>query len=370
MRTVAEDRLALALEAAELGTWTWDMASGCTIWDARLEAMHGLAPGGFGGTYDDWLEALYPDDRAECVERVERALADPGPYILLHRTAWPDGSLHWIECRGCVTVDGAGAPTGTIGVALDVTARKQADAAVAREREQEHDLVDGLQQVLLPAALPTVPGVSVAARYRAAVGPILVGGDWYAVVPLPNGCVGLAIGDVAGHGLAAVADMADARFSLRALALGEPAPERVLTRLNQIMHLFEDADTMITALYGVLDPQARTWSFASAGHYPPVLRRADGTASLMNGTGEPPLGVETEYTRHEAQLAPGASLILYTDGLIERRSEPVTEGLDRLVAACARGSRDPERLCDELLHQLVAVDGNADDVAIVVATLT
>ena len=89
--SVAEQRLMLALEAAELGTWTWDMASATTVWDARLEALHGLPPGGFGGTFDDWVAALYPDDRAECLRRVERALADPGPYRPpppLHLARW------------------------------------------------------------------------------------------------------------------------------------------------------------------------------------------------------------------------------------------------------------------------------------------
>ena len=116
-----QDRLELALEAGRLGTWVWDMASGTTTWDVRLEELHGLPPGGFGGTFDDWLASLYPDDRAECLARVERALNDPGSYVLLHRTQWPDGSLHWIECRGRVTVDDCGAPTGTVGVAFDVT---------------------------------------------------------------------------------------------------------------------------------------------------------------------------------------------------------------------------------------------------------
>src|SRR4051812_16636448 len=114
--SLAEARLALALEAAALGTWTYDAASANTVWDTRLEQLHGLAPGEFGGTYDDWLAAMHPDDRPECLARVERAFANPGPYLLLHRTTWPDGSVHWIECRGRVTVDENGAPNGTIGV--------------------------------------------------------------------------------------------------------------------------------------------------------------------------------------------------------------------------------------------------------------
>jgi PAS domain S-box-containing protein len=366
--SLAEQRLVLALEAAELGTWTWDMASATTVWDARLEALHGLPPGGFGGTFDDWVAALYPDDRAECLRRVERALADPGPYVLLHRCIWPDGSMHWIECRGRVTVDADGAPTGTIGVAIDVTARERQAAAVVQELEEEHDLVERLQQALLPTALPSIPAVTLATRYVATAGPTVVGGDWYAAVPLPDGRLGLAIGDVTGHGLPAVADMADARFSLRALALGEEHPEDVLTRLNRVVQLFED-DTVITALYGMIDPVRQTWSYASGGHPPPVLRLADGTTTLLPTAGQPPLGLAVEYRRFETSLPAGATIVLYTDGLVERRGESIETGLQRLVAACRNGSSEPEELCDELLGLLLDQHANHDDAALLVATL-
>jgi PAS domain-containing protein len=108
--SLIEFRLTLALEAAQLGTWTWDMAAGTTTWDVRLEELHGLPPGGFGGTFEDWLASLHPEDRAECLARVERALASPGPYVLLHRTIWRDGSVHYIECRGTVLTDEVARP--------------------------------------------------------------------------------------------------------------------------------------------------------------------------------------------------------------------------------------------------------------------
>ena len=132
--SLVEQRLELALVAARLGTWTWDMAAGTTTWDERLEELHGFAPGGFGGTFEDWVAALHPDDRAGCLARVERALAHPEPYILLHRTIWADGSVHFIECRGTVLVDEAGNATGTTGVAFDVTARERKGAAVGCPR--------------------------------------------------------------------------------------------------------------------------------------------------------------------------------------------------------------------------------------------
>ena len=226
MTSLIEFRLTLALEAAQLGTWTWDMAAGTTTWDVRLEELHGLPPGGFGGTFEDWLASLHPEDRAECLARVERALASPGPYVLLHRTIWRDGSVHYIECRGTVLTDEVGAPTGTTGVAIDVTDREQHRVATSAALARERDLVGVLQQALLPTSLPEVPGTTIGVRYIPARSDAGVGGDWYAVLPLTDGRLGVAIGDVAGHGLDAVADMAAARFSLRALALTDPvAPE-------------------------------------------------------------------------------------------------------------------------------------------------
>ena len=290
VESVAELRLALAIEAAQLGSWTWDIASGITTWDERLEEMHGLPPGGFGGTFEDWVAALHPLDRAECIALVEAALTNPGPYRLVHRTIWADGSEHVIECRGTVLTDSAGHPTGTTGVAIDVTTREQRAAAVSAALADERQLVQTFQQVLLPSALPSVPGTAVAARYRAAETNAEVGGDWYAVVNLPDGQLGLAIGDVAGHGLDAVADMAAARFSLRALALTETQPDVVLGRLNQVVTVFE-GDTIITALYGVLDPHQRSWTYAAAGHPPVVVRDADGTTRLLDEPNDPPLGV-------------------------------------------------------------------------------
>ena len=156
------------------------MAAGTTTWDVRLEELHGLPPGGFGGTFEDWLASLHPEDRAECLARVERALASPGPYVLLHRTIWRDGSVHYIECRGTVLTDEIGAPTGTTGVAIDVTDREQHRVATSEALARERDLVGVLQQALLPTSLPEVPGTTIGVRYIPAQSDAGVGGDWYA----------------------------------------------------------------------------------------------------------------------------------------------------------------------------------------------
>jgi PAS domain S-box-containing protein len=368
MTSLIDQRLALALEAAQLGTWTWNMAAGTTVWDTRLEELHGMEPGEFGGTFDDWMASLHPEDRAQCVARVEQALADPGPYVLLHRTIWKDGSVHHLECRGTVLVDDDGQPTGTTGVAIDVTEREWHKAAVSQALAHQNEVVKVLQHALLPAALPRVNGTRIAARYIAAASNPAVGGDWYAVLPLPDNQLGVAIGDVAGHGLTAVADMASARFSLRALALSEPAPELVLERLNQMVRVFA-ADTMITSLYGVYDPTSSTWTYSTAGHCPVVVRRPDGTTVLLDAPCDPPLGVAKSFHRYTTPIEPGSTLVLYTDGLIERRGEVITIGLERLQQACANGPDDPDALCDYLADVMLRGATAEDDVALVVVTV-
>lgn len=350
---LVEARLALAIDAAELGSWTWDIASETTTWDERLEVMHGIAPGTFGGTFDDWLASMHPADRGPSVARVQAALADPGPYVLLHRVTWPDGSLHTIECRGTVLVDDDGRPTGTTGVAIDVTAREQ--------------LVQTLQQSLLPSSLPHHSGTRVAARYRTATAQPEIGGDWYAVIALPDRKMGLAIGDVAGHGLGAIADMAAARFSLRALALTDPEPAAVLAKLDRVVEVFE-SDAMITALYGVFDLDDRTWTWASAGHVPAVVRNADRTTVVLDEPNDPPLGIARSFRTHCTRIAEGATLFLYTDGLVERRGESIDAGIRRVADACAAAPADPELLCDQVTDALLGPTPHDDDVAMLAAS--
>ena len=360
--------LALALEAGRMGTWTWDMASGRTVWDARLEELHGMAPGTFGGTFDDWYAALHPDDRDECVARVEHALATRSPYVLLHRTRWADGSVHWIECRGAVIVDDQGQAAGTTGIAFDVTLHKAREAVDAEQIERGQRMVDLLQVALLPSDPPKVEGITIATRYVSAQGPGEVGGDWYSVVPLQGSRLGVAIGDVAGHGLGAVAEMAAARFGLRAIAATNPEPARLLELMNQHVRMFE-RDTMITGLYGILDPSALSWTYANAGHCAPVVRQCTGEVIALPPAIDPPLGFGAQYREQTVPLSPRATVVLYTDGLIERRGEDITIGMQRLVDSCGTGPDDAEELCDHLLDRLLRDAPNDDDVAIVVLTL-
>ncbi len=130
--------------------WAWDIASGVVQWDATMEGLCGLEPGAFGSTYDAWLATLHPDERATVTALVEQAVADRTAYAVEHRVVWPDGTERWLECRGRVLTDAAGAPTGTVGCAFDITERKRSEAAVGRSLTQtrvSRDRLAGLQRL-------------------------------------------------------------------------------------------------------------------------------------------------------------------------------------------------------------------------------
>jgi PAS domain S-box-containing protein len=360
------EHLQLALEAAHLGTWHWDEVTGRTVWDARLEAMHGMAPGTFGGTFDDWRASLHPSDRDECIARVAAAMADPGPYTILHRSIWPDGSVHWLEGRGQVMTDDDGCALGTMGVVLDVTEREERQAALGRQIAEDHRLIQNVQRALLPTRMPQVPGIEFAARYEAAPGSA-IGGDWYAFVPLRGDRLGIAIGDVAGHGLSAVAEMAHVRFSLRSLSYLHDDPSDVLSQLSELVRVFSP-DTMVTALYGTLDPSSGHFEYSLAGHFPPALCGPD-SCELVEVRADPPLGLGEQYARHTLTLGPDQTLVAFTDGILERRSEAISLSLQRLTATCGAGPREPEALCEHLMREMLVDLPNDDDAAVVAVRL-
>jgi anti-sigma regulatory factor (Ser/Thr protein kinase)/putative methionine-R-sulfoxide reductase with GAF domain len=229
--------------------------------------------------------------------------------------------------------------------------------------EQEHDAAVGLQRSLLPGRLPSVLGAPVAARYLPARDE--VGGDWYDVLPLSRGMLGIAIGDVAGHGVRAAALMGELRAAMRAYALDGYAPPAVLERVDRMLQTIRERG-MATAAYGVFDPETGLLRIALAGHPPPLVVSEDEAPRLIETPPSPPLGSMPypRYTEHELVLAGGETLLLYTDGLVEVRGEPLRDGLERLMRAAA-GARGAEALCERVIAALVPPEGAADDVAMV-----
>jgi anti-sigma regulatory factor (Ser/Thr protein kinase) len=247
-------------------------------------------------------------------------------------------------------------------------AAAQAAPAIERARlfdalDREHRGAVALQRSLLPERLPSLVGIETAARYLPARDE--VGGDWYDVIELARGRVGIAIGDVAGHGVRAAALMGHLRTALRAYALDGHEPGEALRRLDRLMQTIRGRG-MATAAYAILEPGTGALEYASAGHLPPVVTGPAGQARLLDVTTAPPLGTlpYASYPVTHETLLPGETLLLYTDGLVERRREPLTAGLERLreVASTAVGV---EHLCDRITQRLVPPQGADDDIAIV-----
>jgi serine phosphatase RsbU (regulator of sigma subunit)/anti-sigma regulatory factor (Ser/Thr protein kinase) len=251
----------------------------------------------------------------------------------------------------------------------EIHERSQAQEQLSREEaraKKEHQIAETLQRSLLPDRLPTIPGVRLAARYVPATADVRVGGDWYDVVQLPGGLVGLAIGDVAGHGIQAAATMGQLRMALRVYALQDPTPATVLRGVHQLVSQLPMPE-MVTLMYLVFDPATHQVRFTNAGH-PPALVIANGQSTYLGDGLAPPVGVtaDDQFTESGHELPAGATLLLYTDGLIERRGESIQVGLDRLSSeAAARETSDLEVLCDSLLSSLVEPDSIADDIALV-----
>ena len=236
-------------------------------------------------------------------------------------------------------------------------------ALLARER----GVAETLQCSLLPDRLPDVPGLRLAARYRAGGVGTQVGGDWYDVVPLPGGRVGLVMGDVVGHDLHAASSMGQLRNALRACAADGAEPEEVLQKLNRLC-VTQDLGEMATVVYAVLDPVTSVVQIANAGHLPPLLV-AGQERRYLEATPCPPVGVvrEAQFTSTSYALPAGSVLVLFTDGLVERRDEALDDGLHRLAALVTdRRGDDLEALCDDVLAGMLSRAAPADDVALLV----
>ena len=238
------------------------------------------------------------------------------------------------------------------------------DTSVLYQREHETALT--LQRALLPAKLPEVKGVRLAARYMPAEAGMEIGGDWYDVIEPSSGCVGLVIGDVAGRGVEAAAVMGRLTMALRAYVADGRDPHESVTGLDQLMKTLAQAQ-MATLFHLNLDLTSHTAEFVRAGHPPALLRRTDGEIVELYGQGSPPLGLVegAEFGSAEVQVPPGSLLLLYTDGLIERRGQDLNESLERLKLALATAPGDPAAIVNELPAALDA-ENIPDDIAMLV----
>ncbi|MEV5315840.1 SpoIIE family protein phosphatase [Streptomyces sp. NPDC052610] len=298
----------------------------------------------------------------------------------------PDGKVKWIVQRAedvtAFILSGRARQ-----LTAEFTERESGMAAELYARTRElHRLNQELRQahararqvaVTLQEAMLSVPDLNqhndnIAVRYLPATTSLNVCGDWYDVVDLPPDRYAAAVGDVVGHGLHAAAVMGMLRSALSAVTRAIPSPAQALEVLG-LYARSADGATAATAVKVLVDTRSKLIIYSNAGHPPPVLVHSDGTWELLDQATDPPLGARLHHVpRPQAGLTYGSgdTLVLYTDGLIERRDEDIDAGLARLTTALAQDSAlDPDRLADTLLVRLDVASGAPDDIALIVIRL-
>ena len=282
--------------------------------------------------------------------------------------------------------DRRGEPMGAIGFAwskpqdfgdeqqaiLETVARLTSQSLDrVRLTEAEHEIAADLQRRLMPARLNAPRGIALAARYRAGHRSLDVGGDWYEVVARRDGRAVLAIGDIVGHGPEAAAAMGQIRSALTATAEAADGPAQLLDRLEEFAGRAPGV-RFSTVCVALLDPRDGSLRYATAGHPPPLLLAPDGSTALLEGARSHPLlamarGAEPQAPHREEAVAvpPGGRVLLYTDGLIERRDPTADYGFGRLQDAARRNRGEAiEPFCDALLDDLLAEGDGSDDTAV------
>ncbi|MER6027072.1 SpoIIE family protein phosphatase [Streptomyces sp. NPDC001851] len=295
--------------------------------------------------------------------------------------AGPDGQVvllvHRVE-EVTELIRARGGPTGSRGRVLEAelyTRARELQELNERLRQahaREREVALALQEAMLPARRQ-VGHHNAAVRYRPAVGALNVCGDWYDLVDLVGGHrIGVAVGDVVGHGLEAAGVMGQLRSALSAASRVAAGPAEALNVLGRYAHVVDGAESA-TAVTTFIDFDRHTISYSSAGHLPPVLVHPDGRVEFLDQATDPPLDARPDPLPRPQACTPygeGATLVLYTDGLVERRGEDIDTGLARLAGSLARHrEKDPESLADAVLLELLPPGGATDDTALVIVRL-
>ncbi|PWS45537.1 protein phosphatase [Streptomyces sp. FT05W] len=236
--------------------------------------------------------------------------------------------------------------------------------------DEEREFATGLQSAMLPRRIQEIEGGEIAVRYHSAWSGREVGGDWYDVVTLPRGRIGVAVGDVQGHDTHAAAIMGQLRIALRAYAAEGHPPATVLARASRFLAEL-DTDRFATSTYAQVDLATGEVRVARAGHFGPLIRHTDGRVGVPQVRGGLPLGISSdfgdeEYPETRLDLVPGETLVLYTDGLVEEPGADVDAGVAALIHEVSEGPDGAEALADHLSDRLWERWGSGDDVALLV----
>ncbi|HUN31773.1 MAG TPA: SpoIIE family protein phosphatase [Trebonia sp.] len=374
-------RLTALLEVVEwlgnAGGWEENLRTGQVHWTPPTFALFGLSAG--QPVPLARLADRVPSPDIPAVELfTDRLLRRHEPATAAFRIVRGDASVRQLRAFAQPVTGPGGEVIAVRGAYQDISSQYHTQAAFSATREQlagteehlraEHRLAVRLQEAITPEVSRPVEaaGIDVAARYRPASDDHLVGGDWYDATLLPDNSVLLAVGDVAGHGIGAVTGMVALRNCLRGLAVTGAGPDQLLAWLN--LAAFHLIGVMATAICAVYDPDTRTLRWARAGHLPPLLIRNQAATTSPAPRG-PMLGVRPDAVYEEAtvSLQLGDALLLFTDGLIERRGQSIDDGLAELRDVASRPAEDVGQLASRLLASSSSDTG--DDTCLVAVSI-
>jgi len=315
---------------------------------------------------EGWLRAVHPDDFSQTLANWRSAILLGKPFEAEVRYRGADGKYRWFLTRANPVRDKSGRIARWFGTCTDIDDQKSNEEAYAELYQRERRIADTLQRALLPPNLPRVPGLTLDAVYQPDTDEANVGGDWYDAFDLGDGLVAFSIGDVAGHGLEAAVLMGRVRETLRAAAIEEHDPGRVLQQANAAVEL-GDESTLVSAMFAVLDRMTLRVTYASAGHPPALLADAGGRVQELAPPGVP-LGMglgslTTGWETHTVTLSPGAILAFYTDGLLESDRD-LLGAEERMRAALSRQSRGMQQRSALSLVASTIVGRQRDDIAL------
>ncbi len=358
-------RLASLLQHAQrlgrIGGFEENLVTGEITWNGQLFALYGREGTDSPVSLQDLAGHAHPDDGIAIGRFLQAVLHHRRATSAAFRLQRPDGVTRHIRVIAEPVLDAADRLLAVRGAYQDISSQHWTEVALAATRDQlahteqesadRNRLARQLQHAIMPPTRGPLdaPGLQVAVRYRPAESDSQVGGDWYDAVVLPSRRILLCVGDIAGHGIEAATGMVVLRNALRGLAVTGAGPGQLLSWLNIVAHHLTKQVTA-TAVCGLYDPETRILRWARAGHLPPVLVRGQEATSLPL-LGGLLLGAlpETQYEESEVQLQPDDTLLMYTDGLVERRDTAVQESLAQLLSTARTPEPSLERRLDRLL---------------------
>lgn len=370
-----EQLLADLQRLGHLGWATWNLVTGEAAWSAQVYALCDRDPGRGPLRLEELADLAVPEDGPALARAVRGIRTEGKPFDVPFRIRTASGEKH-LRAVAEAEPDAGGRPVQVHGFVQDLTAQRSAELALLESEQamvaqhgilQAERMIAGrLQHALLP--LPRRPlrlaGLRVDLAYLPAQSGIHVGGDWFSAIELPDGDALFVVGDVAGHGMDAVATMAQLRFTAKGMIFTGSSLTGALTRLNTLLLHSRDTRGTATLVLARYDPERRRLAWAQAGHLPPLLLRGgearflDRPRGVLLGATDTPVYEEAEF-----RLEPGDRLLLYTDGLVERPGESIERGLERLARAAAAHRSDAPGSLSPLLAALLEGE-RRDDVCV------